>query len=157
MTITGFAERKKSYSYLTTQASCPNHDSTAVLDAFDPTQDLQLQDLNSLFKEVPQHDITDKDPATVYELLVTHKQMPILKEFLDITWDRSSACEVLQLVVDRIKVLADSDEPKKISEVMEKSRHFVDHWCVTNMVIRRHQLLKNIGEPTVLIATLGRR
>ena len=46
MTITEFAGRKKSYSYLTLKASYPNHDSKAVLDAFDPNQDLQLQDLN---------------------------------------------------------------------------------------------------------------
>ena len=46
MTITEFAVRKKSYSYLTSQASYPNHVSKAVLDAFDPKQDLVLQDLN---------------------------------------------------------------------------------------------------------------
>ncbi|CAJ1940821.1 unnamed protein product [Cylindrotheca closterium] len=48
MTITDFTVRKKSYRYLTTQASYPNHDSKAVLDAFDPTKDLQLQDLTVL-------------------------------------------------------------------------------------------------------------
>jgi len=42
MTITDVAVRKKSYSYLTFKASYPNHDSKAVLDAFDPNQDLQL-------------------------------------------------------------------------------------------------------------------
>ncbi|CAJ1965615.1 unnamed protein product [Cylindrotheca closterium] len=198
MTITDFSVRKKSYSYLTTQASYPNHDSKAVLDAFDPTKDLQLQDLNSLVEKGIQggapawytgwlkeqenvinlwhrpmiryttvgekkephfdklyvldhdvlengsdklafswpakafsktdpvkleawlineeleqdqskvfvmEDITDKDPETAYDLLVTRKRMPIPKEFLDITWDRSSAHEVLQLVIDRIKVL----------------------------------------------------
>ena len=31
---------------MTSQASYPNHDSKAVLDAFDPNQDLVLQDLN---------------------------------------------------------------------------------------------------------------
>ncbi|CAJ1958087.1 unnamed protein product [Cylindrotheca closterium] len=46
--------------------------------------------------------------------------MPIPKEFLDITWDGSSAREVLRLVIDRIKILANSKEPEKISEVKEK-------------------------------------
>ncbi|CAJ1963101.1 unnamed protein product [Cylindrotheca closterium] len=51
MTITDFTVRKKSYRYLTTQASYPNHDFKAVLNAFDPTMDLQLQDLNSLVEK----------------------------------------------------------------------------------------------------------
>ncbi|CAJ1933090.1 unnamed protein product [Cylindrotheca closterium] len=59
-------------------------------------------------------DITDEDPETAYDLLVTRKQMPIPKEFLDITWDGSSAREVLRLVIDRIKILANSEEPEKI-------------------------------------------
>ncbi|CAJ1953082.1 unnamed protein product [Cylindrotheca closterium] len=155
MTITDFTVRKKSYRYLTTQGSYPNHDSKAVLNAFDPTKDLQLQDLNSLVKKGTQrlakrkssilinwldHDvlengsdplafswpakafskthlvkvpkleawmineeleqdcsklfvmenITDKDPETAYDLLVTPKRMPIPKEILDITWDGSA-------------------------------------------------------------------
>ncbi|CAJ1960067.1 unnamed protein product [Cylindrotheca closterium] len=142
MTITDFTVRKKSYRYLTTQGSYPNHDSKAVLNAFDPTKDLQLQDLNSLVKKGTQrlakrkssilinwldHDvlengsdplafswpakafskthlvkvpkleawmineeleqdcsklfvmenITDEDPETAYNLLVTPKRMPI--------------------------------------------------------------------------------
>ncbi|CAJ1959618.1 unnamed protein product [Cylindrotheca closterium] len=184
----------------------PNHDSKAVLDAFDPTKDLQLQDLNSLVEKgvqggapawytgwpkeqvnnfnfwncpmirymtvgekkeqhfdklyvldhdvlengsdplafswpakafsktnpvkVPKleawlinealeqyhsklfvmEDITDEDPVTAYDLLVTRKRMPIPKEFLDIAWDGSLAREVLRLVIDRIKILANSDE-----------------------------------------------
>ncbi|CAJ1944715.1 unnamed protein product [Cylindrotheca closterium] len=211
MTITDFTVRKKSYHYLTTQASYPNHDSKAVLDAFDPTKDLQLQDLNSLVEKgvqggapawyttvgekkeqhfdklyvldhdvlengsdplafswpakafsktdpgmVPKleawlineeleqdrsklfvmEDITDEDPETAYNLLVTRKQMPIPKEFLDITWDGLLAHEVLRLVIDRIKILANSKEPEKNSEM---------------------QLLKNVGEPAVLTATSARR
>ncbi|CAJ1962237.1 unnamed protein product [Cylindrotheca closterium] len=178
MTITDFTVRKKSYRYLTTQASYPNHDSKAVLDAFDPTKDLQMQDLNSLVeKGVPQleawlineeleqdhsklfvmEDITDEDPETAYDLLVTHKRMPIPKEFLDIAWDGSSARKVLRLVIDRIKILANSEEPEKNSKVHEKFRHFVDHWRVANTVIGRDQLLKNVGEPAVLTATSARR
>ncbi|CAJ1939727.1 unnamed protein product [Cylindrotheca closterium] len=230
MTITDFTVRKKSYRYLTTQASYPNHDSKAVLDAFDPTKDLQLQDLNSLVEKgvqggapawytgwpkeqvnnfnfwhrpmirsttvgekkeqhfdklyvldhdvlengsdplavswpakafsktdpvkVPNleawlineelkqdrsklfvmEDITDEDPETAYNLLVTRKRMPIPKEFLDITWDGSPARKVLRLVIDRIKILANSEEPEKNSE-----------------------LSKNIGEPAVLTATSARR
>ncbi|CAJ1958099.1 unnamed protein product [Cylindrotheca closterium] len=249
MTITDFTVRKKSYCYLTTQASYPNHDSKAVLDAFDPTKDLQLQDLNSLVEKgvqggapawytgwpkeqvnnfnfwhrpmiryttvgekkeqhfdklyvldhdvlengsdplafswpakafsktnpvkVPKleawlinkaleqdhsklfvmEDITDEDPETAYDLLVTRKRMPIPTEFLDIAWDGSSACKVLRLVIDRIKILANSEEPEKISEVHEKFRHFVDHWRVANTVIGRDQLSKNVGEPAVLTAT----
>ncbi|CAJ1970305.1 unnamed protein product [Cylindrotheca closterium] len=253
MTITDFTVRKKSYRYLTTQASYPNHDSKAVLDAFDPTKDLQLQDLNSLVEKgvqggapawytgwpkeqvnnfnfwhrpmiryttvgekkeqhfdklyvldhdvlengsdplafswpakafsktdpvkVPKleawlinealeqdhsklfvmEDITDEDPEMAYDLLVTRKRMPIPKEFLDIAWDGSSAREVLQLVIDRIKILANSEEPEKILEVHEKFRHFVNHWRVANTVIGRDQLSKNVGEPAVLTATSARR
>ena len=81
--------------------------------------------------------------------------MPIPKEFLDITWGRSSAREVLRLVVDKIKVHADGDEPEKIAEVTKKFRHFVDHLRVA---VGRDQLsTKNVGEPTVLTATLGRQ
>ncbi|CAJ1931476.1 unnamed protein product [Cylindrotheca closterium] len=234
MTITDFTVCKKSYRYLTTQASYPNHDSKAVLDAFDPTKDLQLQDLNSLVekgvqggapawytgwpkeqvnnfnfwhrpmiryttvgKKKEQHfdklyvldhdvlengsdplafswlakafsktdpvkvpkleawlineeleqdhsklfvmeDITDEDPETAYDRLVTRKRMPIPKEFLDITWDGS-------------------EEPEKISEVHEKFRHFVDHWRKANTVIGRDQLSKNVGEPAVLTATSAQR
>ena len=36
-------------------------------------------------------DITDAAPETAYDTLVTRKRMPIPKEFLDITWDKSSA------------------------------------------------------------------
>ncbi|CAJ1941628.1 unnamed protein product [Cylindrotheca closterium] len=73
--------------------------------------------------------------------------MPIPKEFLDITWDGLSAREVLQLVIDRIKILANSEESEKITEVQEKFRHFLDHWRVANTVIWRDQLSKNVGEP----------
>ena len=41
-------------------------------------------------------DITDEDTGTAYDLLVTRKRMLIPKEFLDITWGRSSAREVLR-------------------------------------------------------------
>ncbi|CAJ1931180.1 unnamed protein product [Cylindrotheca closterium] len=82
--------------------------------------------------------------------------MPIPKEFLDIAWDGSSAREVLRLVIDRIKILANSEEPEKNFEVHEKFRHFVDHWRVANTVIRRDQLSKNVGEPAVLTATSAR-
>ncbi|CAJ1940930.1 unnamed protein product [Cylindrotheca closterium] len=109
------------------------------------------------FKLFVMEDITDKDPETAYDLLVTRKQMPIPKEFLDSAWDGSSAREVLRLVIDRIKILANSEEPEKISEVHEKFRHFVDHWRVTNTVIGRDQLSKNVGEPAVLTATSARR
>ena len=103
-------------------------------------------------------DITDEDPDTAYDLLlVTRKRMPIPKEFLDITWGRSSARDVLRLVVDKIKVHADGDEPEKIAEVTKKFRHFVDHLRVANTVTGRDQLSKNVGESTVLTATLGRQ
>jgi hypothetical protein len=253
MTITEIAVRKKSYSYLTLKASYPNHDSKAVLDAFDPNQDLQLQDLNNYVEKgvqggapawysgwpkeqennphlwhrpmirnttvgekkksffdklwvldgdvldngsdplafswpakafsktdpvkVPKleawlisesleqdqsklfvmEEITDQEPEAAYDQLVTRKRMPIPKEFLDITWKISSARHVLRLVVDKIKLLAGSDEPEKISEVIERFRHFVDHWRVANTVIGRDQLSKNVGEPSVLVATAGRQ
>jgi len=252
MTITEIAVRKKSYSYLTFKTSYPNHDSKAVLDAFDPYQDLVLNDLNSHVEksvqggapswytgwpkeqelnhslwhrpmmrhttvgekkqpffdklwvldgdlldngndplaftwpgkafsktdpvkvpkleawlindelEVDQsklfvmEDVTDAEPETAYDTLVTRKRMPIPKEFLDITWDKSSARQVLRLVVGRIKVLAASDEPEKIAEVTEKFRHFLDHWRVANTIIGRDQLSKNVGEPNVLTETAGR-
>jgi len=41
--------------------------------------------------------------------------------------------------------------------VTEKFRHFVDHLRVANTVIGRDQLSKNVGDPTVLTATLGRQ
>ena len=94
-------------------------------------------------------DITDEDADTAYDLLVTQKRMPVPKEFLDITWGRSSAREVLRLVVERIKVHADGDAPETIAEVTKKFRHFVDHLRVANTVIGRDQLSKNVGEPTV--------
>ena len=91
-------------------------------------------------------DITDEDPDTAYDLLVTRKRMPTPKEYLDITWGRSSAREVLQLVVERIKVHADGDAHETIAEVTKKFRHFVDHLRVANTVIGRDQLSKNVGD-----------
>ena len=87
-------------------------------------------------------DTTDEDPDTAYDLLVTRKRMPIPKEFLDITWGRSSAREDLRLVVERIKVHADGDAPGETAEVTKKFRHFVDHLRVANTVIGRDQLSK---------------
>ncbi|CAJ1935371.1 unnamed protein product [Cylindrotheca closterium] len=81
-------------------------------------------------------DITDKDPETAYDLLVTRKRMPIPKDFLDITWDGTLAREVLRLVIDRIKMLTNSEEPKKFR--------------------KRDQLSKNVREPAVLTATSAR-
>jgi len=51
-------------------------------------------------------DITDEDPDTASDLLVTRKRMPIPKESLDITWGRSSAREVLRLVVDTLTAMS---------------------------------------------------
>ncbi|KAL3927669.1 MAG: hypothetical protein SGBAC_012989, partial [Bacillariaceae sp.] len=47
MPIIDFAARKRSYRYLTSKANYPDHDSKVVLDAFDPSKDLSLQDLNN--------------------------------------------------------------------------------------------------------------
>ncbi|CAJ1939111.1 unnamed protein product [Cylindrotheca closterium] len=83
-------------------------------------------------------DISDKDPETAYDLLVTCKQMPIPKELLDITWDGSLARKVLRLVIDRIKILSNSEEPEKISEVQEK---------VITLDFARLDLEDSIGDP----------
>ncbi|CAJ1936830.1 unnamed protein product [Cylindrotheca closterium] len=81
--------------------------------------------------------------------------MPIPKEFLDIAWDGSSARKVLRLVIDRIKILANSEEPEKNLEAHEKFQHFVDHWRWRTRS-SGDQLSKNVGEPAVLTATSAR-
>ena len=48
MPITDLAVRKKSYRNLTASAAYPNHDSNALLMAFDPDESFNLNDLNQL-------------------------------------------------------------------------------------------------------------
>lgn len=253
MTIVDLAVRKKSYRNLASQTTYPFHDSQLVLEAFDPTQEFSMNDLNthvekgvqggapnwysgwpkeqeinahiwhrpmirnttvgekaqSYFDKVyvlegdvqpngdnplaftwPQRafsktdpvkvpkletwltfdaleqdqskqfvmeDISEEDPDTAYDLLVSRKRMPIPKEFLDICWEGSSPRKVLRLAHERIKELAGSEEPEKIAAVAEKFGHFVDHWRMANTVIGRNELSKNVGEPHVLTTTQGRQ